>query len=273
MKLRALKGRKSILIAVAIVGVIAIIGVIVWNSFFAPPTAKDYQRAGEHAKTLKSTTTQTEQVTAKYVETVVASLRIDPSGAGLKNEAASAKRDHEKALERYRKSLNDLRSSPAGRDEDVKQAIDRVVKQSEVFETGIVDMTDMYPTFYKTYISCDDARRFTAGPDAAKNFKDFDAQSQDCINDLKKLSDTSKVNTIAEYAEKRAKVVSEQRSAYESLTKKDANVELVNKRLKELSIQLIMLDPQALVQYERARAIDTTELDKLIKLLDDKAKS
>jgi len=272
MKIRFPRSRRSIAVA-GLVGVAAIVtGVAIWSSFFAAPSKQDYQRAVTQARGLKSAQVQSEQATTKYVQAIVASLRLDPTAAKLKDDTKTALADYDEAFDRYDRLLRKVVSSPATRDKEVKEAMDAAETQAETFKRVFADLTDIYPALYATYISCDDVQRFTPTGDESANFKEFDTRSKDCIGDLKKLASTDKLKSIAEYAKKRVDIVNEQRSAYETLTKPDANRAVVAKRMGELAMQTRMLDPLTLVQSERAKATDTSAVDRLITLLDRKTK-
>lgn len=271
MKVRIPRSRKKLAgLGGAVALILAIGAYLLWSTFFAPPTEEDYKRALAQANALKSSTAQTEQVAVKYVQAIVSSLRVASDEDKLADDTMSERADYEAALQRYDRLLGGLRASPVSRDDDSNAALQPVLKQADVFTNGFSTLTDVYPLFYASYISCNDVERFTTTNDAAKDAASFKAASDDCAADLATLAGKSRVKSLAEYADARRKIINAQQAAYAERAKPTSDQTAANARLSELESSARMLDPLAIVQKERAKTTDMSALTSLIKTLESK---
>ncbi len=271
MKVRLPRSRKKLAGLGAAAALILVVGAyLVWSTFFAPPTTEDYKRALAQASALKSSTAQTDQVAVKYVQATVSSLRVASSADKLADDTVNERADYEAALQRYDRLLDELRTSPISRDDDIDAALQPVLAQADVFSSGFNTLTDAYPLFYSSYISCSDVERFTVTSDAARDATSFKAASDDCAADLATLAGKSRVKSLGEYADARRKIIDDQQAAYDERAKPGSDQAAAKSRLSQLESKASMLDPLAVVQKERAKATDTSALDTLIERLESK---
>lgn len=271
MKVRLPRSRKKLAgLGTALTLILVLGGYLLWSTFFAPPTDEDYKRALTQTNALKSSTTQAEQAAVKYVQAMVSSLRVASSEEKYAEDTASERADYEAALQRYDRLLDGLRTSPVSRNEDVNAQLKPVLAQAEIFSNGFTTLTDVYPLFYASYVSCNDVERFVATGDVVKDATTFKSASDDCAADLATLAGKSRVKSLAEYADTRRNIIKDTQLAYDNRAKPGADQAAATAKLAELESKERMLDPLAIVQNERTKATDTSALTTLIKTLEAK---
>ena len=255
-----------------LVGVVILAGWLIWDGSFAAPKKADFAAAKTIADDLEQGTARLDSSATAYIQAIVASLRTDPSGKAIEDDAADVHADYDAALKQQADLLKKLEGSAAARDDEVKTAIGNVKTEVAAARKFFVDFTGGYDGFYRTYISCDDVTRFVASADAARTAAEFGSAAKDCIKDLDTLSKADTLKSAKDYASKRRDIVSTQRRAYDDLAKAGADTKVLTATLASLKDQTRMLDPLGDLQKERSEAIATPAAIALTKLLDTKSR-
>lgn len=272
--MKQLNRKTWIIIGSAVAGVAVIAAVLLGLYFavWAQPSKQDFEAASKTAKEI-SNTGASKELTA-LVTKANQEIRAGKVQPAL-TEAVAAEKKKVDDLVAKRATLNEtLKGSIVQRDEEIKKSYDTYVAQEAKYSRYMTGYAASYPYYRSSLSTC--LKPFQINDKVSNDVTKYAAlhkeASVDCYEDLDLLLKSS-IKPIADYGKEFKRIIGERQKVFDQLEEKTLDTSKAGARIKELGNDFTKNDPTQGLQDAVKDAGFNGELDKLIKLLDDKAKA
>lgn len=207
------KGLLGLLIGLGVLGMLLLIGLIIYFTVFHISKA-DYNRAATQANTVIDTYNKLSDKADEYATMVEQPTATD-------QQVAEKKAAFQSTYESYRNGVKSLANERAMKNDKVKAAYDKFVAKNRAFDENNASMVATMVPLRKVAVNCSESKLGSMDTnDLSKLVVTYDAAAAPCVDSMKELSrsknvDAAKIGTkaIAYFAEMRANIVNMQ-SAY-----------------------------------------------------------
>lgn len=265
--------KKAILIG-AIIAAVALVGLAayaVWAMFLAPPSKQDFANA---RATMQEVTKHRGSVglSAFHVK-VVERARAGDSQEKLLESTKSERNKTLETLETRARLIDELRSNPALRDKEVKQAFETFDARETRYSAYVRDYMDAFVPFRSSFVTCIKVFQINdeAGDDNRKLAGLHRTAAGPCLEDLDALA-KSPMTPYADYGKEFARIIRERQEVFDGIENKTLAEKPAGDKLKQLANDYSNNDPTAEIRKYGEAAVFTDEIKTLTDLLERKVK-
>ena len=230
---------------------------LLWSTYFAPPTDRQYQDAAAATKDTTSSLARLDTTSSALIQSIVASLRYTPDSSSLSDDTATVRAQFDTAIDEYEDVSSKLVAMPIRKDSELRDLLNSYERQVEQGIATLTKLNSDYPAVYRAYTDC---KPVTASvqPDAAS----FASASKPCLTSLQPVKN-AKTQKLVEFAKELEQNIRNKQSLYQQRQGSSASMASVDNAIART-------DLIGTIQRLRNEALSTKNLDAIESVISTK---